>query len=107
MRIISEKKTRLPSLRNQDWKTVKAKTEKINELLIHLNEKHNKKLCRGEISLLQNQCSLKEHKQKLKTWMKNSTGNVDKKWKKSGTCWDEKEKVTQQVKQKIQLEGIN
>ena len=32
-RIMSEKKTKLPSLRNQDLRTVKSKTEKINELL--------------------------------------------------------------------------
>ena len=32
-RIRSEKKTILPSLRNQDWKTVKAEMEKINKLL--------------------------------------------------------------------------
>ena len=31
-RVMSEKKTRLPSLRNQDWKIIKAETEKINEL---------------------------------------------------------------------------
>ena len=30
-RVMFEKKIRLPSLRNQDWKTVKAETEKINE----------------------------------------------------------------------------
>ena len=36
-RIISEKKTTLPLLRNQDWNTVKAETEKINELLIHIS----------------------------------------------------------------------
>ena len=29
-KIMSEKKTRLPWLRNQDWKTVKAETQKIN-----------------------------------------------------------------------------
>ena len=33
-RIISEKKTGLPSLRNQNWKIVKGGTEKVNELLI-------------------------------------------------------------------------
>ncbi len=27
-RIMSEKKTRLPSLRNQNWKTIKAETKK-------------------------------------------------------------------------------
>ena len=31
--IMSEKKTTLPSHRNDDWKTVKAQTEKINALL--------------------------------------------------------------------------
>ena len=34
-RIMSEKKTKLQSLRNQDWKTVKAKTEKINKSWTH------------------------------------------------------------------------
>ena len=33
-RIMSEKKTALPSRRNEDWKIVKAETENINELLI-------------------------------------------------------------------------
>ena len=33
---MSEKKTRLPSLRNQDWKTDQSETEKINELLTHV-----------------------------------------------------------------------
>ena len=30
------KKTALPSLRNQDWKTVKVETEKINELFARI-----------------------------------------------------------------------
>ena len=30
---MSEKKTQLPSLRNQDWTIVKSKTEKVNDLL--------------------------------------------------------------------------
>ena len=34
---MSSKKTTLRSLRNQDWKTVKAETEKINELLTHIS----------------------------------------------------------------------
>ena len=29
---MTEKKTTLPSLRNQDWKTVKVDTEKANKL---------------------------------------------------------------------------
>ena len=35
-RIMSEKKTRLPSVKNQDQRTVTAETEKINELLTHM-----------------------------------------------------------------------
>ena len=36
-RIISAKKTALPSLRNQNWKTVKTETKKINKLLMHIS----------------------------------------------------------------------
>ena len=36
-RIMSEKKTILPSLRNQDWKTVKVESEKINK---YINKQH-------------------------------------------------------------------
>ena len=43
-RIMSEKKTSLPSLRNQDWKTVKAETAKINELSTHILMKNITKL---------------------------------------------------------------
>ena len=35
-RIMSEKKTALPSLKNQDWKTIKAKLKKINDLLTNI-----------------------------------------------------------------------
>ena len=38
-RIMSEKKTTLPSLRNQDWETVKVETEKINKLLTCISTK--------------------------------------------------------------------
>ena len=31
-RIMSEKKTTLPSLRNQDWRTVKSIADKVNDL---------------------------------------------------------------------------
>ena len=37
---MTEKKTTLSSLGNQDWKTVKTETEKINKLLAHLDEQH-------------------------------------------------------------------
>ena len=33
---MSEKKTTLPSLRNQDWRTVKSETETVNDLLSNI-----------------------------------------------------------------------
>ena len=39
--IMTEKKTWLPLLRNQGWRTVKAGTEKHNQIIYtYLNEKH-------------------------------------------------------------------
>ena len=38
-RIMSEKKTTLPSLRDQDWRTVKSETEKVNDFLINIPRK--------------------------------------------------------------------
>ena len=35
-RIMSEKKTTLPSLRSQDWRTVKIETETVNDLLTNI-----------------------------------------------------------------------
>ena len=35
-RIISEKKTTLPSLKNQVWRTVKSETEKVNDLFTNI-----------------------------------------------------------------------
>ena len=62
-RIMSEKKTTLPSLMNQDWKAVKVETKKkiINS---YLNEHHGIKrtnLCRRETDLCQNRRYPKEH----------------------------------------------
>ena len=37
-----KKKTRLPS--NQDWKTVKAETQKVNKLLTHISTNDIKEL---------------------------------------------------------------
>ena len=79
-RIMSEKKTGLPSLRNQDWRTIKTKTEKINKLLTHISTNYitelNELISAGaKLVCDKNQCSPKEHEQKLKTWMGNSTGN--------------------------------
>ena len=55
-RIMSEKKTTLPSLRNQNWKTVKAETKKKKWLINkYPNEQHHRikrsNLCRREIIL--------------------------------------------------------
>ena len=55
-RMMSEKETTLPSLRNQEWKTVKVETEK-NKLIINTypNEQHHRikqiNLCRSKISV--------------------------------------------------------
>ena len=38
-KVMSEKKTTLPYLRNQDWKTVKLETGKIGELLTQISTK--------------------------------------------------------------------
>ena len=51
-----EQKTRLRSLRNQDWRTVKAETEKNKRIInTYLNERHYRikrtNLCWSEISL--------------------------------------------------------
>ena len=43
-RIMSEKKTRLSSLRKQNWKTVKAEIEKINASLTHITMNNITKL---------------------------------------------------------------
>ena len=55
-RIMSEKKTGLPSLRNQDWRTIKTKPEKNKQIInTYLNELYHgikrTNLCRSEISL--------------------------------------------------------
>ena len=55
-RIMSQKKTRLPFLRNQEWKTIKAEIEKAKRIInTYLNEQYHgiKRIyvCRSEISL--------------------------------------------------------
>ena len=76
----SEKKTTLPSLRNQDWKTVKTETEKINKLLTNMSMKNitelNEQINAGA-KLVCNKIGVPL--KKLKTWMGNETGNTYKK----------------------------
>ena len=51
-RIMSEKENILPSLRSQDWKTVKVETEKEQIINTYHNEQHHgikrTNLCRSE-----------------------------------------------------------
>ena len=70
-RIMSEKKTRLPSIRNQDWKTIKTETEKINELLTYISTNNltelNELFYSGtKLVCEKNRCSPKDHEQKHK-----------------------------------------
>ena len=74
-RTMSEKRTTLPSLRNQNRKTVKVETEKINELLTNISTKNItelNELIYAVVKLVwKNRGSPKEHDQKVKTWMGN------------------------------------
>ena len=66
---MSEKKTALSSFRNQDWKTVKVETEKINKRLINKypNKQHHEtkqsNLYRNETSLWKSRVSAEKHEQ--------------------------------------------
>ena len=74
-KIMTEKKTTLPSLRNQDWKKIKIEIEKVNKSLpniptsniTELNELiyTSKKLVYNEIG------APPESEQKCKTWIGN------------------------------------
>ena len=77
-RIMSEKKSRLPLLRNQDWKTVTAETEKIKELLTHIST-NNIMVLNELISTRAKLVEEKENEQKIKTWIGNWTGDADNK----------------------------
>ena len=96
-----KKETRLSSLRNQDWRIVKAETEQHKQIIKQTNQ------CKSKISLRKkNLCSTKEHEQKFKTWMVDSTGNADQKSttaSKNDKTEKEhaKKKAIQQVKQTI------
>ena len=91
-RIMNEQKTTLR------WNTKKHRMEnnqnangkKRSSINIYTNKKYNRikwtNLCWSKISLWENQGSLKEHEQKIKTWDGNSTGNADKTiWKQTKT----------------------
>ena len=119
-RIMPEKKARLPSLRNQDWKTVKVEIEKINKILTHistnniteLNEliyEEAKLVCDKIGARLKNtnRNSKPGWEIRLETQIRNlQQGQMMRHRKNAGIFWDEKEKATQ-VKQTIQPEEIN
>ena len=80
---MNDRKKNLPSLRNIEWRTIKMKTEKINQVLTYIPTKNltefneliytGAKLASEKIGV-----PLKSTK-KIKTWKGNSIGNVDKK----------------------------
>ena len=80
-RIISEKKTTLPSFSIHEWRTVKLKTGKINDLLTNIPTNNIKELndliYAGAKLVCRNVGSAKDHKQKVKSLMGNQVGNVD------------------------------
>ena len=82
--IISEKKTTLPSLRNQDWRTVKSKTEKVNDLLTNIptndiTELNDWKYAGAKLICEKNRGPLEDHRKKIKTRVGTQTWITDKK----------------------------
>ena len=76
---MSENTTKLPSLRNQEWKTIKAETEKINELFTHIstsNVTELNELIHARVKLVRdkNLCS-----PRTRTETQNMDGKLD--WK--------------------------
>ena len=101
-------------LKLDKWQGRNLKNRRI--INTYLNKQHHgfkrTNLCMNEISF-KNWCSPKGYKQKLKTWIGNSTGKVDKKYtttsendKTEGERWNMRQKKAMQVKQTIQLEEI-
>ena len=73
---MTEKKTTLPSLRNQDRKKVKVTTEKVYKLLTNIligniTELNELVYAGVKLDCDKNQCSLKEPEQKYKTLIGN------------------------------------
>ena len=114
------KKTTLPSLEKQDWITVKLETEKNKRTIsTYLNEQHHgikrTNLCRSEITLWKNWCSLKnanKHSKavwesRLETQMRKLQQQVEiLRQKKNAIGRDENRKATW-LEQMIQLKEIN
>ena len=82
-RILNSEKTTLPSLRNIEWRIVKAETNKVNQVLTYIPTNNNRfkwtNLCWSKISLREHWDPLKKHESKVKTRMGISTRNSDRK----------------------------
>ena len=120
--IMNGEKTDLPSVRNIGLRTVKTKTEKINQVLTYIstnNITESNELINAEAKLVCEKIdSLQKarKKKKIKTRIGNSSGNADKNLrkraktikqkKKAGLCRDKKEKASRE-KIRIKLEEIN
>ena len=105
-RIMSEKKTRLPSMRNQDWRKDLAETEKINELsgistnnITRLNKLiyDGGKLVCDKIGVPlknMNRNSKPGWEIRPETWMRNlrQQAKLIRQRNNAGICWDEKKK---------------
>ena len=77
-RIMSEKKTTLSSLRNQDWRIVKSETEKVNDLLTNIltnsiAELHDLIYTGAKKKKKNNRGPFEDHRQKIKTRLGNQT----------------------------------
>ena len=81
-RIMPEMKTTLPSLRNQDWITVKSETKKVNELLTNIptnaiTELNDLIYAGNKISLWKNRRPLEDHRRKVEIGVGTQTWIID------------------------------
>ena len=70
--ITYKKKTPLPSLRNQDWGTVKSETVKVNDIDKYLDERHY------GVKRFNIRGPLEDHRYNVKTWVGTQTWITDK-----------------------------
>ena len=91
------KKPTLPSLRNIEWRIVKAETNKVNPVLTYIPTNNITfkwtNLCWSKISLRKHWDPLKKHGSKVKTRMGISTRNSDKKPTKTNESGKTKKKT--------------
>ena len=124
MNIITEKETTLPSLRNQDWKNVKVKTDTVNRLLTNIptgSISELNKLIYTEAKVVCDKIIIPQRKLNKNTkpgWEIRLEGQIKKLRQQAKMLkkilkkltkiyWDEKTKTKQQTSLKIQLGEIN